>query len=158
MVGYYRTEWACERAGWTGRRHGAWDAYDCDPVRYGWRGWVFRLVVEEDDWQWDDWRGPWPGDWPYRPDYAGRPFHIRGGGHHGPHGGPWGHHDNDGPKGGDKDWPKGGDKDWPKGGDKDWPKGDGPKGMPDGPKDLKDNPPKGMPPKGPGDKVGWPKP
>ncbi|BCJ46784.1 hypothetical protein GCM10010168_36940 [Actinoplanes ianthinogenes] len=138
VVGYYRTEWSCERAGWTGKRYGAWYDYDCDPVRYGWRGWVFRLVVDEDDWEWDDWRGSWPGDWPYRPDYAGRPFHIRGdhGPHHGwPHGGPMGFP----PKGGhdDHDWHK---------------------GKPDGPDDLKGQPPKGMPPKGPGDKVGWPKP
>ncbi|GIF15508.1 hypothetical protein [Actinoplanes teichomyceticus] len=78
VVGYYRTEWACERAGWTGRRYGAWDAYDCNPVRYGWRGWVFQLVVQEDDWEWNDWDGPWPGGWPYRPDYAGRPYHGHG--------------------------------------------------------------------------------
>ncbi|WIM99194.1 hypothetical protein ACTOB_002838 [Actinoplanes oblitus] len=186
VVGYYRTEWSCERAGWTGKRYGAWYDYDCDPIRYGWRGWVFRLVVDEDDWGWDDWRGSWPGDWPYRPDYLGRPFHI--GGHHRPHGGPFGFPHHGGPMGHDDDdgpmdhdhhggpmggpmghdhhgGPMGGpmghdDHDGPMGhDDHDGPKGHGgPKGMPNGPKDLKDMPPKGMPPQGPGDKAGWPQP
>lgn len=102
VVGYYRTEWACERAGFTGRRFGAWGDYDCDPINYGFRGWVFQLVVDDGDWYWNDWRGRWPGGWPYRPDYAGRPFHIRGGHGHFPPGGPRGDH---GPRGdrGDRD-------------------------------------------------------
>ncbi|MFI1990354.1 hypothetical protein [Actinoplanes sp. NPDC020271] len=83
VVGYYRTEWACERAGFTGKRFHAWWDYDCDPINYGWRGWVFQLVVDDDDWQWNDWRGTWPGGWPYRPDFAGQTFHVRG-----PHGRP----------------------------------------------------------------------
>jgi hypothetical protein len=114
VVGHYKREWQCERAGFHGKRVGAWDDYDCDPVR-AWRGWVWELEVEEDAWEWDSWKGGWPGGWPYKPDYIGGPFHV--GGKPWKHkggkppwmndkNGPWGDHDkHDGPKG-----PWGGDK------------------------------------------------
>ena len=81
VVGYYRNVFACERAGRIGERFGAWDDYDCERVRWGFRSGAWALVVDEDNWDddWDDdWRpGYWPGNWPFRP-------HWFGGGH-------WGH-------------------------------------------------------------------
>ncbi|GAA2880172.1 hypothetical protein Acy02nite_27020 [Actinoplanes cyaneus] len=128
VVGYYRTEWSCERAGYTGKRFRAWYDFDCDPIRYGWRGWVFQLVVDDNDWGWDDWRGSWPGGWPYRPDFVGQPFHVRGG-HGRPPSGPHGRPPFDGPRGDrddDRDRPMGDrDRDRPTGDrDRDRPMGD----------------------------------
>ena len=75
LVGYYRTGWACERAGRIGERFGAWDDYDCERVRWGFRAGAWALVVDEDQWDddWeDDWRpGFWPGNWPHRPHWPG---------------------------------------------------------------------------------------
>ncbi|BCY07988.1 hypothetical protein [Actinoplanes sp. L3-i22] len=153
VVGYYRTEWACERAGFTGRRFHAWDDYDCDPIHYGWRGWVFQLVVDDDDWVWDDWRGSWPGGWPYRPDFAGRPFHIRGGDGPGPHGRPMNFPPRDMGDRGPRDMGDRGPRDMGDRGPRDM--GDrGPQGPGDrGPQDMGDRGPQG----GQGPK-GWPRP
>ncbi|MFC3990598.1 hypothetical protein [Actinoplanes siamensis] len=79
LIGYYRTQWSCEKAGWTGTRYGAWTYYDCAPIEDGRRGWMFELTVDRNAWQWDEWRGQWPAQWPYRPDHAGRPFPAGGG-------------------------------------------------------------------------------
>ncbi|MEV6343662.1 hypothetical protein [Actinoplanes sp. NPDC051851] len=76
VAGTFRTERACERAGWTGIDNGAWYDYDCEPTYWGPRGRVYQLVVAGDDWGWDDWGGSWPSGWPYRPDYPGKRFHI----------------------------------------------------------------------------------
>ncbi|MEU8242774.1 hypothetical protein AB0C07_31345 [Actinoplanes missouriensis] len=79
VVGYYRWERACYRAGFTGQRYGAWWRFHCEPVWLrGWRGWV--LEVKGSHWRWDEWRGGWPKGWDDRPDRFGKPFSIRNGG------------------------------------------------------------------------------
>ncbi|MBG0562353.1 hypothetical protein [Actinoplanes aureus] len=76
VVGYFRWQRSCRNAGWTGIKYGAWDKYKCSPVRVSWRGWAWKLQVRQEYWNWDDWDGGWPGDWPYKPDYVGSPFNI----------------------------------------------------------------------------------
>ncbi len=83
VVGYYRNIFACERAGRIGERFGAWDDYDCERVRWGFRRGAWALVVEEDQWDndWDDrWRpGHWPGNWTNRPHWPGHGHWLGGG-------------------------------------------------------------------------------
>ncbi len=84
IVGYYRNIWVCERAGRIGERFGAWDDYDCERVRWGFRRGAWALVVEQDRWD-DDWEdrwspGYWPGNWPHRPHWPGH-GHWLGGSH-----------------------------------------------------------------------------
>ena len=139
IVGSFRFQQACRRAGWTGIRRGAWEDYRCFPLRQGWRGLVWVLEVEEDDWSWNEWRGDWPGGWPDRPDYVGRPFHIRGHGDRDR----W----HDGPRGDRDDWRDGPRGDGPRG---DGPRGDGPRG--DGPRG---DGPRGDGPRGDGPRGDW---
>ncbi|GIE86898.1 hypothetical protein Are01nite_33780 [Actinoplanes regularis] len=67
VIGYYDTKRSCEEAGSAGQWYSAWEDYDCDPVRVGWRGRLFQLIVDEGDWLGAG--GPWPSGWPYRTDY-----------------------------------------------------------------------------------------
>ena len=76
VVGYYRWQRQCRNAGWTGIKFGAWDKFKCSPVRVSWRGWAWELEVREEYWNWDDWDGGWPGNWPFKPDYVGTPFNV----------------------------------------------------------------------------------
>ena len=61
VAGYFRTRWACERAGRVGEWRDRWDDYDCERVRFGFRHGFWVLEVERDrDWRdrdhhdWDD--------------------------------------------------------------------------------------------------------
>jgi hypothetical protein len=90
VVGYYRTIRTCLQAGRIGERFGAWDDYDCERVRFGFRRGAWALIVDDNDWdnRWDNrWRpGQWPSNWSNRPVWPGP------GGPGGFHPGPGGFH------------------------------------------------------------------
>ena len=78
VVGYYFSKWECYKAGWWGEKVGAWGDYYCYPAWVpGW-GHVWVLQVEEDHWYWNSWNGYWPQNWPYKPNYVAKPFHVGG--------------------------------------------------------------------------------
>jgi len=166
VVGYYRNIRTCLQAGHIGERFGAWDDYDCERVRFGFRRGAWALVVDENDWdnRWDNrWRpGQWPSNWTCRPTWPGlggpdRPglggFHRPGQGgfdrpgqggfdQHGPGG-----FDQHGPGGFDQHGPGGFDQHGPGGFDQHGPGGFGQSG-PSGPSQSG---PGGFGHRGPGD-------
>ncbi|MEU4561974.1 hypothetical protein AB0F72_26620 [Actinoplanes sp. NPDC023936] len=73
-VGYFRREWRCYRAGFTGQQWGAWRRFDC---YWSSRAGAWVLVVKRNYWRWDEWRGGWPKGWDDKPDRYGRPFQVR---------------------------------------------------------------------------------
>ena len=79
VVGYYNSEWQCNKAGWWGKKSHAWSDWYCYPAFVPTYGWVWVLEVEEDHWYWDNWTGGWPGNWPYKPTYmVHHKYHIGG--------------------------------------------------------------------------------
>src|SRR5690242_229135 len=50
VVGYYRNIGSCLQAGRIGERFGAWEDYDCERVRWGFRRGAWALIVDENDW------------------------------------------------------------------------------------------------------------
>lgn len=51
----YNTRGQCERAGWRGERRGEWYDYECERVRRGPDRGDWKLLVRDDDHDWD-WR------------------------------------------------------------------------------------------------------
>jgi hypothetical protein len=56
VEGYFDERRDCERAGRWGERRDRWDDYDCDFVRHGRHRGDWKLTVDRDDDDHDDWR------------------------------------------------------------------------------------------------------
>ena len=86
VIGYYRSPGACLRAGRIGERRDRWDDYRCIRVGSGFHRRAYALVVRWDhgSWGFNDWNhhgwpggsGAFPGGFPGRPWFPGRPFPI----------------------------------------------------------------------------------
>ena len=77
VVGYFRTRWACERAGRVGEWRDRWEDYDCERVRWGFRRGMWQLEVDR-GWDWNNGHGNNDDDYDNDEDHG----HGHGGGGH----------------------------------------------------------------------------